>query len=503
MTITAAPAVPNPSSPTFGAETYAFTQWMAAAAAEMDALGVELNAALVASMAGVTATSTTSLTIGAGSKPLTVEAGKGFVIGQTLKVASSADPANAMIGVVTAYNNATGALTVLVAADGVSGSGTLAAWSISVSTVAVAQVGFVPIGGMIAVSGQGNSFTDHLATFLKTGVIAVASAYPSATPFTLADAATWVARTGVSATWGRGGTHASSASITVITSSASVTTYMTTTDGITFTSRVFPTAGTWRVAYGNGIFLAVNYDASATTAYTSTDGINWTSRTITANATSYGKPVFGDGLFVIPAGNTAWLATADGITYTAVTGIAAAVNANSGSAFGNGTFVVIGTSGAVLVSQDGLSWNSVAAITAVQLRFGNGHFVLLSSLASGAIATSVDGASWVSATPPVALGVSAAFPDFAFGNGVFLFANGASSATHYKTSDFITWTAVTVSSATLWDMAFFSSVANAFGLVDSGTTTATTSVTSGSYVGSPNAVFAGGDTTKPYYMRVA
>lgn len=78
---------------------------------------------------GTSATSTTSLTIGTGSKSLTIQAGKQFAVGQFVVIASTASPSNYMSGQITAYNSGTGALTVNVGMVG--GSGTLAAWTVA------------------------------------------------------------------------------------------------------------------------------------------------------------------------------------------------------------------------------------------------------------------------------------------------------------------------------------------------------------------------------------
>lgn len=78
------------------------------------------------------ATSTTSLTIGTGSKALTIQAGRAFAVGQYVRIAETAAPnTNYMAGSVTAHDATTGALTVLV--DATAGSGTIAAWTISIS----------------------------------------------------------------------------------------------------------------------------------------------------------------------------------------------------------------------------------------------------------------------------------------------------------------------------------------------------------------------------------
>ena len=78
--------------------------------------------------ANTQATSTTSLAIGTGARSLVVEAGKAFVVGMPVRIASAASPANRMDGTVTSYDSGTGALVVSV--DRVSGSGTLASWRV-------------------------------------------------------------------------------------------------------------------------------------------------------------------------------------------------------------------------------------------------------------------------------------------------------------------------------------------------------------------------------------
>lgn len=93
-------------------------------------------------LVATTGTSTTSLAIGTGSKTLTTQAGKAWVVGAFVYIASSASVANLMFGQITAYNSTTGSLTVNVLSY--TGSGTLAAWSIGLS---------VPRGGTETFSG--------------------------------------------------------------------------------------------------------------------------------------------------------------------------------------------------------------------------------------------------------------------------------------------------------------------------------------------------------------
>ncbi|MEN9885538.1 MAG: hypothetical protein RL758_116 [Pseudomonadota bacterium] len=81
---------------------------------------------------GTQATSTSSVSIGTGSKSFTLaQTGKSFVVGQYVQVVSTASPANYMVGAVTAFNSGTGAMTISVTnAANVGGSGTFSAWAV-------------------------------------------------------------------------------------------------------------------------------------------------------------------------------------------------------------------------------------------------------------------------------------------------------------------------------------------------------------------------------------
>lgn len=141
MPITALPAPPTRSDATnFNARADAFLSALPTFATEANSLASEVNgyasnaaasAATATNAPGTSATSTTLLAIGTGTKALTVQTGKAFVVGQWVTVTSTATPANWMHGQITAYTSGTGALTVNVTAVG--GSGTYAAWTIGLS----------------------------------------------------------------------------------------------------------------------------------------------------------------------------------------------------------------------------------------------------------------------------------------------------------------------------------------------------------------------------------
>ncbi len=112
--------------------------------AQTSASAAAASAATALSAPGTSATSASSLTIGTGSKSLTIQTGKSLVVGMTVKVAITASPTNWMSGDITAYDANTGALTVDI--NYISGSGTASAWTVSLSAP-------------VAVSGSGDIVT--------------------------------------------------------------------------------------------------------------------------------------------------------------------------------------------------------------------------------------------------------------------------------------------------------------------------------------------------------
>lgn len=77
--------------------------------------------------AALNGTSTTSLAVGTGTKTITTQSGKNFVVGEWVLVARTAAPANYMVGQVTSYSST----TLVVNATATGGSGTYTDWTIS------------------------------------------------------------------------------------------------------------------------------------------------------------------------------------------------------------------------------------------------------------------------------------------------------------------------------------------------------------------------------------
>ncbi|MEN6619982.1 MAG: hypothetical protein ABFD50_00305 [Smithella sp.] len=124
--ITALPAAPSRQSPSdFSPKADALLGALATLVTEINAVAAALN------LISVEATSTTSLTIGTGSQSLTVDTGKSFLPGQSVKIARTSSPSNWMHGDVTSYNSGTGALVVNV--TNTLGSGTYTDWTITLS----------------------------------------------------------------------------------------------------------------------------------------------------------------------------------------------------------------------------------------------------------------------------------------------------------------------------------------------------------------------------------
>ncbi len=79
--------------------------------------------------------STTSLTIGTGTKSLTTQTGLSFSAGQFITIKENGDTSNYMVGRVTSYNSSTGALEVNITSTG--GSGTASNWTLGEDSGAV------------------------------------------------------------------------------------------------------------------------------------------------------------------------------------------------------------------------------------------------------------------------------------------------------------------------------------------------------------------------------
>lgn len=113
----------NQTQPEFDTNTQDFVDYIGDLAPELNTFATDLN------NFSTTGTSTTSNTIGTGSKSFTSQTGKSWSAGQSLTIARTAAPTNRMLCVVTSYNSGTGAL--VVTSQQAEGSGTFTDWTIT------------------------------------------------------------------------------------------------------------------------------------------------------------------------------------------------------------------------------------------------------------------------------------------------------------------------------------------------------------------------------------
>lgn len=120
-----------------------FVDFVPLTAADLNDALDEISGGFDAVAAGIdpsaaSGTSTTSLTIGTGTKSLTIQTGRALFAGQSVSVAYTTVPATKMLGTVTSYDSATGALVVEVVTT--SGSGTYALWTVSLNILSGATL---------------------------------------------------------------------------------------------------------------------------------------------------------------------------------------------------------------------------------------------------------------------------------------------------------------------------------------------------------------------------
>lgn len=149
------------------------------------ALGYKNDAAGSAASAvlspGTQATSATSLSVGAGSKSLTLaQTGKNFVVGQYVAITRTSDPSGAwMNGAITAFNAGTGNMTVSVV-NSYGATGPFTDWTVSQSAPVAPNT--VAIGALRLSQDVGtliNPIGSDPATYLRTGTVATAATYPA------------------------------------------------------------------------------------------------------------------------------------------------------------------------------------------------------------------------------------------------------------------------------------------------------------------------------------
>jgi hypothetical protein len=157
-----------------------------------------------------------------------------------------------------------------------------------------------------------------------------------------------------------------------VTTADATTGYATSPDAITWVNRVFPSSGNWRVAYGAGVFVAIQ----GSTALRSTDGVTWDTYTLPTTK-NWLNLTYGVGKFVavVPLGDTTIVTSDDGITWVA--GVAGSPLLYTSAIYGTPERIIVTTtSNIVLISPDCLSWTQITIpnLTAVPA-YGLGKFI--------------------------------------------------------------------------------------------------------------------------------
>ena len=175
--------------------------------------------------------------------------------------------------------------------------------------------------------------------------------------------------------------------------------------GQTWNAMTLPASTNWiDVAYGNGVFMAIDQGGLATAI--STNGTSWTAAT--APPTPLGANnialAYGAGKWVIASADAPTdpmhYSDDDGTTWTECT---TPTGSYQDIAFGNNIWVIVGASGALAYSTDGITFtdnaNAAGSETNFSVSYGQGLFVL-SSVDTGAYEayTSENGTTWTQRT---------------------------------------------------------------------------------------------------------
>ncbi len=205
-----------------------------------------------------------------------------------------------------------------------------------------------------------------------------------------------------------------------------------------------------RVAWGNGLFMAVRYDydyhgTRICTLQTSTDGMHWTKLSPdTYGALPLTDITFGGGRFVASDTTGRVIASTNGLTWTAPVRIAPSSLVRL--AYLNGLFFAMlpqtNIWGGLAVSPDGLTWTN-QGINVIgypkDITFGNGQYVLAgwSLSGQGAAWTSPDGLSWTAHPMP---GITNSLDRIAYGAGTFVAMGESAWCALLSSRDGVSWT---------------------------------------------------------------
>lgn len=422
-------------------------------------------------LAPVSATSTTSLTVGTGTQSLTVEAGKPWAPGMPVKLAVTASPTtNYMTGTVVSYNSGTGALVVNVTT--VAGSGTYAAWTASLAGGGGSSLGTIPIGGGMTLdaslvsnnlydspdgtrwqlSGAGvpyDAARHDLAALPVSSQSYFLTGYPS---------------THALSTWTTTNHYlyynsAANMLLSIVSSANSTNTNYYSTYSVSFnkgaswnytfgtnsqftgavltpTGKIFTrvsggfavfTGTTWQVQstingqqvsgvqyseYVAGIGIVITFSTPSGTQYSavSTDGVNWTSASLgSGQFATISRNSFTNTFIagVYNAGTYTWYHSSTATSWTAITPGTGVTYVVSIAT--TGRWIAITGAGVVTYSTNGTSWTAGTSVPSINSAYTTANGALVGVALSGnEHRVTADGVTWLSLSTNQAYGLSAA-----------------------------------------------------------------------------------------------
>ncbi|MEQ9301793.1 MAG: MBG domain-containing protein, partial [Cyclobacteriaceae bacterium] len=221
---------------------------------------------------------------------------------------------------------------------------------------------------------------------------------------------------------------------------------ITSTDGISWTTTSSNVSGSRSsVTYGEGLFVAVG--SSANKIMTSPDGVTWTARSV-PGTNQWISVTYGGGQFVALSGfgPNQVMTSPDGITWTVID--EPIIVSWKSITYGNGRFVAVGDGSKALVSTDGVNWMAHDAATSARwtsISYGSGLFVAVSD-EEAQVMTSPDGESWTLRQTPEDNGWRA----ITYGGGLFAVVADNSSDFIMTSPDGINWTKVAGIAPSSW-----------------------------------------------------
>jgi hypothetical protein len=189
-----------------------------------------------------------------------------------------------------------------------------------------------------------------------------------------------------------------------------------------------------KVAYGNGLYVAVGFSGQLAT---STDGVSWTLRDSQFGTDLIRGVAYGNNLWIIVGFNGQLSISSDGLTWSSIDPTLLSGAGLQDVCYGNGTWVVVGSVGLVATSPDGINWTQrspgfgTTDVNAVH--YDNNLWVIGGG--SGKLATSTNGISWTIRTS--GFGTSFIYGvDYGAGKWIAVGASGKL----ITSTDGITWT---------------------------------------------------------------